>query len=486
MERRGATVTRVNQFKLSPPPCLAGPFKGYERLDWINLAAQKGHDKRFDNLLHHFSVNNLKQAFRQLDGSKAVGVDRITKKEYAKNLEKNLQRLSDEILRGGWHPKPSREVLIPKPQGGTRPLAIGCLEDKIVQLLMAKILEAIYEPIFHRHSYGFRPGRGTHQAIARLYSVIKIRPDNCTAVEMDIEKFFNSIDHEKLMELIEKKVGDQHVLRIIHRMLKNSILSSNGELIANERGSPQGAPVSPVLANVYLHYILDEWFDEKWSKHAEIIRYADDAVFVFTSDEKAKEFKDSLKERLELVGKIKLNEDKSGILNFDCHKPQGQLPFVGFCLYWGYDSKRKRLLKVKTAPKKLAKCIEAFTEWVKNIRHRKKLDDIWELTAVKLRGHFQYYGVTFNRSKLFHYYYAVIKALFKWLNRRSQKRSFTWDRFLKRLQFDPLPRPTVDAAMVDITNGLGTKSKHKPRSRMRKLRTYGSNRSASWQQPAFT
>ena len=485
MERRDGTVTRVNQFKLSPDVCADGPFKGYERLHWINSAALADREKKFGNLFHHFTIGNLRQAFRQIDGNKAVGIDQVTKIEYAKNLEENLTKLTDEIRRGGWRPKPSREKLIPKPQGGHRPLAIGCLEDKIVQLLMSKILEAIYEPIFHRHSYGFRNGRNTHQALSRLYKVISERSDNCVVVEMDIEKFFNSMDHDVLVEMIEKKIEDQHVLRLVRRILRNSILHQNGEITLTERGSPQGAPVSPVLANIYLHHVLDEWFDENWGGKGQLIRYADDAVFVFTSEQTANEFQVALQERLENFGKLKLNADKSGTLKFDSRSPKGRLPFLGFCLYWGKDPKKKTLLKVKTEPKKLAKRIEAFRDWIKEIRNRKKLDEIWEMAAAKLRGHYQYYGVSFNLAKLNQYYFAATQSLFKWLNRRSQKRSFTWERFEKRLLFTPLPRPSGNG-LLDITNGLGTELKHKPRSRMRKSRKSGSNRSAGWQQLAFT
>ena len=455
-------------------------------MDWIYSAAQRQDTTRFMHLMHHFSVKNLEQAFRQIDGNKAVGVDGITKKEYQKELQANLEKLADGVYCGGWRPKPTREVLIPKPQGGTRPLAIGCLEDKIVQLLASKILEAIYEPVFHHHSYGFRPGRSTHQALSRLYKVVKERSENCTVVEMDIEKFFNSMDQDLLMELIGKRVGDQHILRLIRRMLRNSTLSQNGDLVQSERGSPQGAPISPILANIYLHYILDEWFDEEWGAHGEMIRYADDAVFVFTNEETAHRFKAALEERMQKVGKLNLNADKTGILKFEAGDAQGQLPFVGFCLYWGKNAKNQKMLKVKTAPKKLAKCIEAFSEWIKEIRYRKRLDDIWELAAAKLRGHYQYYGVSFNRPKLNHYYFAATQALHKWLNRRSQKKSFTWERFERRLMFKPLPRPTANAALLDITLGIVPKLKHKPRSRMRKLRTSGSNRRAGWQQLAFT
>jgi hypothetical protein len=303
---------------------------------------------------------------------------------------------------------------------------------------------------------------------------------------MDIEKFFNSMDHELLMRLIEKRIEDPHFLRLIRRMLRNSTLSQNGDLVQNEQGSPQGAPISPILANIYLHYVLDEWFTENWSAHAEMIRYADDAVFVFTSDEKAHQFKAALEEQLKNVGKLKLNADKSGILKFDRLKPEGQLPFVGFCLYWGMNLRKQKLLKIKTAPKKLAKCIEVFADWIKATRHRKKLDDLWKLAAAKLRGHYQYYGVSFNAPKLNHFYFTAIQALFKWLNRRSQKKSFTWERFERRLMFNPLPRPTSGAGLVDITTGLISKLKHKPRSRMRKSRKSGSNRSASCNQLAFT
>jgi hypothetical protein len=294
------------------------------------------------------------------------------------------------------------------------------------------------------------------------------------------------MDHDLLIKLIEERIEDQHVLRLIRRMLRNSILHEDGEITLTERGSPQGAPVSPVLANIYLHHVLDDWFEENWSGQGQIVRYADDAVFVFTSEQTALEFKAALQERLGNLGKLKLNSDKSGILKFDAKSPERQLPFVGFCLYWGQSPKKKPLLKVKTAPKRIARCIETFVQWIKEIRHKMKLDKIWDLAAAKLRGHFQYYGVSFNQAKLNHFYHAVIQALFKWLNRRSQRRSFTQERFGRRLMFNPLPRPTSDAQLLDITNGLGTKLKHKPRSRMRKSRKSGSNRSAGWQQLAFT
>lgn len=483
MERR--EPRQVNRFELSPEPCSYGPYAGYTKLDRINSAARRNPGLQFKELMHHLNIGNLRQAFRQLDGSKAVGIDQMTKQNYQRNLDERLNALADELNRGGWRPSPAREVLIPKANGGTRPLAIGCLEDKLVQLLCAKVLEAIYEDSFHRHSYGFRPKRNTHQALARLYSVIRDRSENCVVVEMDIEKFFNSVSHDRLMEVLSQRIEDHHFLRLIRRMLRNSVLSEDGEIRRTERGTPQGAPISPILANIYLHFCLDTWFEENWADHGQFIRYADDAVFVFTDMEKATEFKEALKQRLSEFS-LNLNEDKSGILRFDWHHPQGQLPFVGFCFYWGRDKRgKKAVLKVKTAPKKLANSIAQFTAWIKANRCRKRLDDLWTLAAAKLRGHFSYYGISYNLPKLNHYYYACIQALYKWLNRRSQKRSFTPDRFKRRLMFKPLPKPVGGATLIDITLGLVPELKRKTRSRMRKLRTYGSERSLGLN-PVFT
>src|SRR6266851_6612721 len=272
VERREAR--RVTQYSFSPQVCEDGPFRGYAKLHWIRSAAERKRGEQVHALMHHINPHNLRQAFRELDGSRASGIDGVTKRQYQVKLESNLRALHDTIRRGGWRPRPSREVLIPKPQGGTRPLAIGCLEDKIVQTLVARILEAVYEPLFHRHSYGFRQGKSAHDALARLHKAIRQRRKSCVVVEMDIEKFFNSVDHEWLMQKLELKIDDEHVLRLIHRMLRGSILHEDGALAETEHGTPQGSPVSPVLANICLHYLLDEWFEKNHGESGEFIRYA--------------------------------------------------------------------------------------------------------------------------------------------------------------------------------------------------------------------
>jgi len=474
---------RVNRFELTPAPCADGAFKGYVGLGRINSAAMRGTASRFTHLMHHLNEFNLTRAFRDLDGSKASGIDQVTKHEYGRRLLANIKDLGNEIQGGGWRPKPSREKLISKPTGGVRPLAIGCLEDKIVQNLCAKILEAIYEPIFHSHSYGFRAGKSAHQAMARLHQEIRLRSDSCVVVEMDIEKFFDTIPHERLMELIKLRITDPYFLRLIRRMLRNSILSEDGRITVNDAGTPQGSPISPMLANIYLHYCLDRWFQEKWAGRGQMIRYADDAAFVFNEESDAVEFRGALEARLSEYG-IKLNRNKSGIIKFNERQPEGEIPFLGFHLYWG-RSTSKKILRVKTAPKRLHASIQRFKEWIKAARHRHRLAKLWELAKTRLQGHYNYFGVVTNTAKLNHFYHACLRELFKWLNRRSQRRSYTWEGFKQRLQFDPLPKPPTTGALIDIEDGLGTKLKHKPKSRMRKLRTYGSVRS-SGQKPVFT
>ncbi len=435
MERR--ETRRTNRSKPMPEPCPDGMFKGYVGLERISSVARRlGPEEKMNNLVHHINEFNLCQAYRQLDGAKAVGIDQVTKKEYGKDLRANIDKLFNEIYRGGWRPKPARQVMIPKPQGGFRPLAIGCLEDKIFQTLLAKILETVYEPIFSRHSYGFRSGKNTHQAIARLYQEINRRAGNCTVVEMDIEKFFNTVNHDQMMKLLERRIGDQKLLRLIRRALRNSILTEGGVVEKQELGTPQGSPVSPVLANIYLHYVLDEWFSKQWSTKGEMVRYADDAVFVFNDMATAEAFRAALTERMTEFG-LKLNLDKSGIRAFDKRSKTGDLPFLGFAFYWGRNWGRKIFLKVKTHTKKPGLAIQAFTDWIKE-------------------------------------------------NRRSQKRSYTWESFRRRLMLNPIPALTIGSLIIDITNGLGTELKRKPKSRMRENRKYGSERSSGRQRPLFT
>lgn len=482
MERR--ETRSVDQGMSSPEICDAGSFKGYARLHWIEAAAKARPNEKVHALMHHLSPVNLRRAFRELDGSKAVGIDRVTKQKYAEQLDGNIEKLHGALRGGGWRPKPSRQVLIPKPQGGTRPLAIGCLEDKLVQTLVARILEALYEPIFSRHSYGFRRGKSAHQAVGRLYETINDRSASSTVVEMDIEKFFDSMDHDWLMQKLGTRIADPHFLRLIRRLLRNSILTQAGDIKLSEVGTAQGSPASPVLANICLHYLLDEWFQQHFGDKGRMVRYADDAVFVFADAATADEFRLALAARLAEAG-LRLNLDKSGVVPFSKRSPKGNVPFLGFQFYWGRNATGRRTLKLKTQPERLGRSIQAFKEWVKLVRNRMTLDKLWSRARAKLQGHFNYFGVSYNEAKLNHFFFACNGLLFRWLNRRSQKRSFTWERYERRLRFSPLPVPPRGAELKDVTSERSS-SKHQPKSRMRKLRTSGSVRSAGRQRPAFT
>jgi group II intron reverse transcriptase/maturase len=473
----------VDRFKLKPQACTDGPFKGYYGLDRINSVATRDRTQVFNNLMHLIDEDNLVQAFRGLDGSKAVGIDQVTKVEYGRNLRANIETLVDEIRRGGWRPRPARVVHIPKPSGGKRPLAIGCVEDKIVQNLVAKILEAIYEPRFHRHSYGFRPKRSGHQALSRVYSAIQKRGKYTVVVEMDIEKFFNHIDHDKMMGFLEERISQQPFLRLMRRLLRNSYLSEDGSVVDNSTGTPQGSPVSPILANIYLHHVLDLWFDENYIGRGEMVRYADDAVFIFDDRKKAEEFQTALKARFAEFG-LKLNDDKSNVVELG-PKNKGMVSFVGFILYWGKTRISRTTLKVRTALERHNRAIQSFKEWIKTNRNRLPTRVLWQRIAVRLRGHYNYYGVTFNRL-VTTFYYVCIKLTFKWLNRRSQKISYTWEQFARKLMFNPLPKPPEGWEAIDITTEHGSENKHKPKSRMRKLRPSGSQRSSGRQRPLFT
>lgn len=476
---------QVDRFKLKPQACADGPFKGYYGLDRINSVAMRDPKTVFNNLVHHVNEDNLIQAFRGLDGSKAVGIDQVTKSEYGRNLRANIEKLTEEIRKGGWRPRPSREVMIPKPSGGMRPLAIGCLEDKIVQTLVAKILGAIYEPRFHRHSYGFRPKRTAHQALARVHSAIKKRGKHTVVVEMDIEKFFNHVDHDKLMVLLRKQIGDEHLLRLVKRMLKNSILSESGELTDSQTGTPQGSPASPTLANIYLHYVLDEWFDKHYIGKGEIVRYADDAVFIFNDLKVAERFKAELSERFRDYG-LKMNEDKTGVVEFGPNTKSGIIGFVGFILYWGRAGLTKTTLKVRTAPDRYKRAIQTFQSWLKAKYNRLPTKELWKQVAAKFRGHYNYYAVSFNGNQLYRFYFTCTKLVFKWMNRRSQKRSYTWTEFARKLLFSPLPKPPLGHELIDITSEHGIENKHKTKSRVRKSRKHGSVRSNGRQRPLFT
>lgn len=408
-----------------------------EMASWQIRISLKAQDKTcvFTNLMKHINIDTLKEAFKAINGKKALGVDKITKSEYGKNLEENLCDLLKRVANGSYRPLPKREVLIPKPNGKTRPIAIASFEDKLVDWCVGTILTEAYEPLFIRNSFGYRKNKSAHGAVEASYYSLE-NGTRSNVIEIDFSNFFNTIPHKKLMGILEKRIADKRFLGLVYRLLTGEILKSTGDQIKSDIGTPQGGIASPVLANIYLNEVVDQWFIENYSSYNNIIvRYADDAVFFFKEEKDAKEFMSALQERVSEYG-ISLNEEKTRILKLN-KQSHDSFNFLGFTFYRGKQRSRK-ILKIKTEKGKLKRAIEDFYRWIKANRNRMKLKELWSLAKAKITGHLNYYGYWMNNLKINHFYNEAWKSLYKWLNRRSQKRSYTVAGFSERVKNFPL------------------------------------------------
>jgi len=423
------------------------------KLSSITKRAERSPQEQFTSLAHLLNEEFLKGCFRELKRDKASGIDGVGVEEYEANLEANLKGLVTRMKSWQYRPLPVRRVYIPKANGAVRPLGIPAVEDKTVQLGIKKILEAVYEVDFSDVSYGFRPKRGCHQAIDVLDKAIMARPTNFV-VDMDIEKFFDTIDHQKLVECLSIRIKDRSLIRLIVRFLKAGIMEE-GKVSQTDKGTPQGGNLSPLLANIYLHYALDLWFEKEFKPqlkgYAQLIRYADDFVACFQSKSESELFRQALKTRLEGFG-LKIAEDKSRVIEFGRYvweraRKTGERPdtfdFLGLTHYC--DKTRNDKFKVghKTARVKFIQKMKAMNIWLKNIRNRVRLEQWWPVIVAKLTGHYRYYGVSGNYHSLKTFYNQTIKLAFKWINRRSQKKSYNWAQFNRFLQFNPLPKPRI-------------------------------------------
>ena len=422
---------------------------GVERI--AQRARQEPHT-RYTLLMHHFTVGNLRACFASLDGKKATGVDGMTKAMYGQHLEDNLQALHQKLHQRAYRPQPVRRVEIPKDNGGTRPLGISCLEDKIVQELARRILEAIYEPVFLETSYGFRPGRSCHDALRQLNLEVMTKPVNWIA-DLALAQFVDTMPHVEILAVLAERIADQAFLHRIARMLKAGVQTPGG-VVYDERGSPQGSIVSPVSANAFLEHVLDQWFVQTVRQHCRgycaLIRYADDALVVFEHGQDAQRFMRVLPQRLRKFG-VCLNREKTRLLAFGKQQawqafregtPLPTFDYLGFTHYWGRSRIGKARLKRKTSKKRLRRALVEINAWLRQARNARKLPDLWQAVAGKIRGHLTYFGVTDNSHALKQFRMAVRRVLLKWLNRRSQRRSFTWAGFLRYEARYPLPRTT--------------------------------------------
>jgi RNA-directed DNA polymerase len=413
---------------------------------------------KFTSLYHLMNEELLRECYGELEGDKAAGIDKVTKQEYGAKLESNLAELLRKLYQMSYRPQPVRRVYIPK-AGSTkqRPLGIPSLEDKLVQKAMVRILEAIYEEDFIEGSYGFRPKRSCHDALRAVSRAVEEEGTNYV-VEADIKGFFDGVKHEWMMRFLEHRIGDKRVLRMVVRFLRAGVMEE-GEWRASEEGTPQGGSISPLLANIYLHYALDVWFEKDYRKSSKgktrLIRYADDFVVCFQNREDAMRFLGELKERLQKFG-LEVEPTKTKVVEFGKRAEQnararGEKPetfdFLGFTHYCSRtrDGKRFRMKRV-TARKKYRAKLAGMKEWIKrkrNIPLRELLPEV----GAKLTGHYQYYGVTDNYRGIRRYRDEVKRLLFKWLNRRSQRRSFTWEEYNRMLERFPLPEPRIRVSM---------------------------------------
>ncbi len=425
--------------------------------------ARREADVVFTSLFHHISdVDNLRICYHTLDGHKALGVDNMTKAKYGENLEFNLKELSERLKRGAYRPQPSRRSYIPKPGSEKgRPLGISCLEDKIVEKSVKRTLEGIYEAYFEDSSYGYRPGRNPHQCLGVLGRTIQQKRVNYV-VEADIRGFFDRVNHEWLLRFLEHRIQDPRVLRLIRRMLNAGIME-DGLVRAHEEGTPQGSILSPLLSNIYLHYTLDLWFARRVRRQckgeAYLYRYADDFLACFQHKEDAEQFLSWLGERLESFG-LELAGEKTQCLEFGRYAKanaakRGERPriftFLGFDHYCGRTRNGYFKVKRRTSAKKLRMSLQEFGEWIRKARGWLPKSELLKRARARVMGHIQYYGITDNGKQVETFLYWATRILFKWINRKSQRRSYTWDGFRQVLRYIGWPTRTMRVDLNPFT-----------------------------------
>ena len=406
----------------------------------------------FTHVIHHFNVESLRACFHELDGKKAIGSDGIDKVSYGKELEANLQNLMERMKRMAYIPGSVRQVLIPKEgkAGATRPLGISNFEDKLIQKMMQKVLESIYEPLFYENSYGFRPKRSCHDAINALHAHLSTHEVE-TVIDIDLSNYFGSISHEEVIKVIGKKISDPRLIRYLIRMFKSGILT-DGELTISDEGVTQGSICSPVIANIFAHEVIDEWIEKvvkaNCGGEVKMIRYADDIVICCQHAQDAERIKTALSNRLSKYG-LKMNEDKTKLVRFSKRNQrqgtrQETFDFLGFTFYIGKSRKGSTvLIKLKTSGKRFRSKLKKVNDWARMIRNKTTLEQIMEIAAAKTRGHIQYYGVSHNFVGVSTFVYKVVHILFKWLNRRSQRKSFVWEKYLLLLDRIEFPKAKI-------------------------------------------
>ena len=421
-------------------------------IDRLSELAKEDPKRQFFSIAHLITPEKMYAAFLSLRKEASAGIDGVTYAEYEVDAARNIRQLHRRLKEGKYRAQPLRRVYIPKENGKLRPISIPALEDKIAQKAMVELLSPIYEQDFLDCSYGFRPKRGQHQALDEVGRVICTRPTGWI-LEIDITAYFDSIVREQLIEMIEKRVNDGSVLRLIQKWIKIGVIEE-GRLLMSETGTGQGQPISPLLANIYLHHVLDKWFEEvvkpRLKGEAHEIRFADDAILCFEHKEDAEKVLSVLPNRFAKYG-LTLHPEKTRLLEFGRDasrnaKRQGQkaatFDFLGFTHICARSRKGKFAVHVKTIRKRLRRGLQAITDWCREHRHDPVNEQQNTLNA-KLRGHYQYYGRPTNYRSIRQFYGRVRRIWRQWLSRRTRGRWLTWDRYQAILRHHPLLLPRI-------------------------------------------
>ena len=424
------------------------------KLERVSQLSKENPDMVFTSIGHLINEDLLRECHRSMDGRKAVGVDGVTKEMYAEHLEENLQKLVNRLKNKSYKPQPARRVEIPKDNGKTRPLSIYCYEDKLVQEALKRVLEAVFEPHFYNEMKGFRPNRSCHTALRLLNTYIEKNFTNYV-LDADIKGFFDHLDHEWIIRFVESRIKDPNIIRLVRRMIKAGIVEDY-QIAEVEEGAGQGSVCSPMLANIYMHYVLVWWFKEKVQPQLKgfsgLVVYADDFVACFQYKDDAKRFYEALKSRMATFG-LELEGTKTRLIEFgrfaeENRRRRGEgkpetFTFLGFTHYCSKDRSGKRFrVKRKTSKKKFNKKIKELSMKIKSMRQFKVSEIITYLNKV-LTGYYNYYGITDNSRSLRNFLEKLKYKLFYWLNRRSQRRSYSWDGFTELLKHMPLKQPRI-------------------------------------------
>lgn len=407
--------------------------------------ARRFTDEPLTNLHMFIDEAMLSESFEALNKKGAAGVDRQTWADYDEHRQANITELLGKFKSGRYRAPNIRRVYIPKDDGGRRPLGLPTVEDKLLQTAVARVLRPIYEPLFYEGSYGFRPGKSQHQALDAVFREVSFGGKRYV-IDADMQDYFGSIDHRRLRELLDLRIRDQVTRRAIDKWCKAGILQ-NGQVRYPTAGTPQGGSISPLLSNIYLHYAVDEWFNERirprLKGRASLIRYADDFLLLFSHREDAERVISVLPKRLGKFG-LRLHPDKTRLVDLGTGPDQpGTFDFLGFTHYMGRSRKGRDVLKRRTSKKKLKAAITRMETWIKANRH-KPVKKLIRLLNRKLRGYYNYYGITFNSAGINKFHRRVKRALFKWLNRRGGKAVWSWSKIDQLTEeWVPMVQPAI-------------------------------------------